>query len=55
MSDILARILATKAGEIAAAKRARPPNEIESAARSSRRRAISKARCVRASTPGAPP
>jgi len=33
MSDILARILATKAGEIAAAKRARPPNETETAAR----------------------
>ena len=33
MSDILARILATKAGEIAAAKQARPPHETESAAR----------------------
>jgi len=34
MSDILARILATKAGEIAAAKRARPSSDVESAARS---------------------
>src|SRR5580765_1323178 len=34
MSDILARILATKAGEIAAAKRARPLRETESAAHS---------------------
>jgi indole-3-glycerol phosphate synthase len=33
MSDILARILATKADEIAAAKRARPPREAEAAAR----------------------
>src|SRR5258705_7984235 len=33
MPDILARILATKADEIAAAKRARPPHETESAAR----------------------
>ena len=33
MSDILARILATKAGEIAAAKRARPRREIEACAR----------------------
>jgi indole-3-glycerol phosphate synthase len=32
MSDILARILATKAGEIAAAKRTRPLREIETAA-----------------------
>jgi len=32
MPDILARILATKADEIAAAKRARPPRETESAA-----------------------
>jgi indole-3-glycerol phosphate synthase len=33
MADILARILATKADEIAAAKRARPQREIEAAAR----------------------
>ncbi len=33
MPDILARILATKADEIAAAKRARPSHEIESAVR----------------------
>jgi indole-3-glycerol phosphate synthase len=33
MSDILARILATKADEVAAAKRTRPPAEIEDAAR----------------------
>jgi indole-3-glycerol phosphate synthase len=33
MSDILARILATKTREIAAAKRVRPPNETEAAAR----------------------
>src|SRR6188508_1493129 len=33
MSDILARILATKAREIAAAKRERPPQDTESAAR----------------------
>jgi len=34
MSDILARILATKADEVAAAKRARPVAEVEAAARS---------------------
>src|SRR5215471_15761866 len=34
MADILARILATKAQEIAAAKRARPLEEVEAAARS---------------------
>ena len=34
MSDILARILATKTDEVAAARRARPLGEIESAARS---------------------
>jgi indole-3-glycerol phosphate synthase len=33
MADILARILATKAGEIASAKRERPPDEVEAAAR----------------------
>jgi indole-3-glycerol phosphate synthase len=33
MADILARILATKAREIAAAKHARPPHEAETAAR----------------------
>src|SRR5512147_2445665 len=34
MSDILTRILATKADEVAAARRARPLGEVESAARS---------------------
>ena len=54
-TDILQRILATKAEEVVAAQRARPFAEVAGAPRAQcRRPATSTARCARRSPPGAP-